>query len=96
MKSFKKIIHEVHFSDFTQHWEISLKWDLESVENVKVMAHNYHENKFTHSTDITDTKKLYDSKIQNLNEQIRSLEEQNQQKSGIISTLKATIEVKDG
>ena len=55
MKSFKKIIHEVHFSDFTQHWEISLKWDLESVENVKVMAHNYHENKFTHSTDITDT-----------------------------------------
>ena len=55
MKSFKKIIHEVHFSDFTQHWEISLKWDLESVENVKVMAHNYHENKLTHSTDITDT-----------------------------------------
>lgn len=55
MKSFKKIIHEVHFSDFTQQWEISLKWDLESVEDVKVMAHNYHENKFTHSTDITDT-----------------------------------------
>ena len=55
MKSFKKIIHEVWFSNFRQDWEISLKWDLESVENVKVMAHNYHENKFTHSTDITDT-----------------------------------------
>ena len=55
MKSFKKIIHEVHFSDFTQHWEISLKWDLESVEDVKVMAHNYHECELTHSTDITDT-----------------------------------------
>lgn len=68
--------------------------DLE--KNLDDLNYEHDRSKGQSSTELGDVKKLYDSRIQNLTEQIRSLEEQNQQKNGIIATLKQTIEVKDG
>ena len=56
----------------------------------------HERSKGQSSVESTDAKRISESKIQNLKEQIRSLEEQNQQKDGIIATLKSTIGVKDG
>lgn len=55
MKKVSKIVHECKFGKYRQEWELSFDYDNESVENVTVVAHNYKQDKYIGSNDITKT-----------------------------------------
>jgi len=55
MKQVTKTIHTVEFGKYRQEWELSFEYDNESVENVKVVAHNYNGNHYIGSNEITST-----------------------------------------
>jgi len=53
MKKVSKIVHELEFGVYHQEWELSFEYDNESTEEIKLIAHNYRDDKFMYSTDIT-------------------------------------------
>lgn len=55
MKKVSKIVHELQFGKYRQEWELSFDYDNESTENITVVAHNYKQDKYIGSNDITKT-----------------------------------------
>ena len=70
----------------------SLSNNIKDLERqVEEHAQDHDRTKTKATVDSDDTKRMHDSKVQQLAEKIRSLEELNSQRDGIISTLKNTI-----